>query len=245
MRRGLADPSWFRAAVPDPRARWSESESSLNLAARFATGAVVAASDSWASRRSWLTSDRLVGCSVGRWRLDAWRNLAAARWLREEHPRLAVQAAFRAGAHALKALSTEAGFLFRSRKWVALELEAMQRSDLLDAHRRWLLATASVDADARLVDDMSREVEDVLGEPRSDVVVEVAYLPAVEHREIGRRTLVWRWDMDGVELQTLALPDPESPGAIWRGGIDDDPPDWLHELFRHDLVWMGACHGPV
>jgi hypothetical protein len=238
--RAVADPAWFDGEVENPRERWSQR--TLNFATRIAAGAVVMTSEAWTDQQSRLRGAWLTERSAERWRLVARRNLVAANWLGATRPRVALQAATEAGLCALKAVTTEAGFLLANRKWVPLELRAMERADLVAMCRRWLSSAASEMPHDVVADEVAREVADLLDAPPRPVAIELAYLPAVELRKVGKKTLVWRWDMHGVEVDEMSLPDPDSTRAVWRGLPEDDPPPWVRGLFEHGLLWMGACH---
>jgi hypothetical protein len=237
----VADENWCRGTGDEPREEWEESARALDLACRLALGAVVRSSDQWDDVRAWLRDDWLIDRTTRWWRLLAWRNLAASRWLREVRPALAIQTAIEGGIAALKAMTSAEGLVFTNEKWVPRELRALARDDLTSAFRSMLLL-GSGPPSAAVAREVEQLVAGLLGPAGADVVVEIAYLPAVERWRIGDRTVVWRWDMNGLELEGPTIPDPSTTAPIWRGPLHEEPPLWVRDLFAHGLAWMGTTH---
>jgi hypothetical protein len=56
-------------------------------------------------------------------------------------------------------------------------------------------------------------------------------------------TLVSRWELRGGRLDTTQLPAVRHDGrAIWRGGLEETPPEWLRQLAALGMVWIGVGH---
>jgi hypothetical protein len=179
------------------------------------------------------------------WRCEAQRRLTQATWLRDDRPVLAAQAALEAGISGLKAVATAEGFIYLPQKWIARELRALDRADLVETYRWLLRGAADPSRAADFVVEVEARLHELIGPAPEDLVIEAAYLPAVDRRELGGRTVLWRWEMAGVTLDVTGLPDPGSTAVFWQGGAGSARPDWLHRLFVHGLVWIGARRAAV
>jgi hypothetical protein len=223
-----------------PARTWARSAKACDYATRIACGLVLRATPEWAALQESLRSQWLIDRCVTWWRLEARRHLVTARWLAAANPPLAAQLACEAQLAALKAVTAEAGYVFFNRKWVSRELLAMGRDDLIHQYRQALRAAWLPQAPMA---ESAAMVDRTIGEPTPDLVVHVSYARGVATHRLRESTLVSRWEMSGILLPTTDLPVARRDGrVIWSGGLDDWPPDWLHELASRGMVWIGVAH---
>lgn len=238
---------WIRgtpAVVPaggSPAGKWRRAGRVLDRATRLAYGVVLHATPSWTAIQRSLGTGWLAERTTTWWRLEARRRLLVARWLAPANPELAAQLGCEARLCALKAVAAAAGYVYFNQKWLAKELRDMGRADLLAAYRQAL--RTAWDAAARTT-ETAEMVDGLLGAAPADLTVEVAYSRGVSTHLVGDATLVSRWEMRGALLDAPDLPVARRDGAaIWTGGPDEAPPDWVSQLLPLGLVWVGVAHG--
>lgn len=222
--------------------KWRRKRRTLDHAIRIASGVVLTAQPAWRGVHASLNATFLAERAETWWRLEARRQLVAARWLGATNSRLTAQVCADARLSALKAVAARSGFLYLNRKWIATELSALAREDLLGEYRQ-LMIDAWQATDAALPRAMQM-LERLLGDPAENHLVEVSYLPGVSLHAAGGRTLVTRWEMRSVLLDVTGLPRVRRGRlAIWTGRLDEDPPAAIIELVRSGMAWLGVCDG--
>lgn len=237
----LRDTPQVLVAGGSPGHAWARAAKACDRATRLASGLVLQAGPEWRTLHESLHGGWLVDRCVAWWRLAARRFLVSARWLSAANPRLAAQLAAQARLAALKATTARAGYVFFNLKWVSRELRAMGDDDLLDRYREALRAAWSPGVPLAESADL---VDWLTGEPAPDLVVQAAYARGVATHRLRESTLVSRWEMRGTLLPGTDLPAARRDGrAIWSGGLDEPPPDWLRDLAGRGLVWIGVAHG--
>jgi hypothetical protein len=220
--------------------QWRTTRRVLHRALRLAYGVVLRSTPEWAAIQASLRVGWLADKAVIWWRLEARRRLVTARWLERVNPALAAQLACEAQLYALKAVTAEAGYAYPHQKWVSTELHAMGRDDLLALYRQALHVAWDVTVPVR---DTDKVVDGLIGPPPANLVMEAAYVPGVATHRLRDSTLVSRWELRGGRLDTTQLPAVRHDGrAIWRGGLEETPPEWLRQLAALGMVWIGVGH---
>lgn len=226
----------------DPIGRWDDAKETLDELARLAIGLAIVTDEPWEGLRAELRGGLLVDKASSFWTLAAVQHLVASRWLENRRPALSRQLAFDAAVAAMKVVTTRAGFIYCSQKWVPVELRALGRVDLLHQFRS-LLRRATDGSEVNFSREVAEFVSDLLGGAADEgAVVEVVYLPGVEARSIGASTVLSRWDLAGAVVHGDAPPLPDELQPIWSGSATEEPPPWVVDLYDYGLVWMGPSH---
>jgi hypothetical protein len=236
-----SEPWLFRpgSALAEKRRR---KQRTLDHAIRIASGVILAAQPAWRRVQASLDAAFLAERAETWWHLEALRQLVSARWLGATNPRLTAQLCADARLSALKAVTARSGFLYLNRKWVSTELRALAREDLLAEYRQLMID--SWEATESALPRATRTLEQLLGDPPEDLLVEVSYLPGVSLHAVGGQTLVTRWEMRSVLLDVTGLPHVRRGRlAVWTGRLDEDPPTAVVELVRSGMAWLGVCDG--
>jgi predicted nucleotidyltransferase len=243
--RGLRE-NEFMASQSQVVDQWKKTRRDLTRAIRLAYGVVLADTLEWSPVIESLTSDAwLRDLATHWWALEAWRWLVSACWLKQANPCLASQLVCDAMICALKAIATQAGYVYFGEKWVALELRAMGRDDLLALYRQTLREAGDSQSIDRRIDAVAGFLEASVGWSINRLTVELAYARGVSIQIMQDWTLVSRWDMRGARLHTVELPSVSRDGRpIWRAAATESPPVDLAALFSMGMLWLGMRDAP-
>ncbi len=231
----------FTELADDPIQATRRTASSLARAVRLAVGAVVVESDDADPVLRSVRGDWLTERAADWWRFQAWRHELSAAWLADRRPIVARQNLCDAALFALKCEVTEAGFAYFNPKWIAIELSELGWNHRLASYRAVLSAAADIDEGAS-VSSATALTHEIVGEMPADIEAYIVALPGVEQLRVGRRTLVWRWDLNGVELDEFEIP---TEGVLWRGAARDCPPSWVLDLVETGMAWTGLTRATV
>lgn len=235
----LRDTAW---PPPEPVTEklWRRQRSRLQAIGRFASGLVLSARDEHRDRVAALHSPWLRNRIVEWWRVEAVRQRLAARWLAGGNPHLAAQRWCDAVVAALEVRAALGGQPYAKSKWLPEKLKATGDTEGLAVLRRALAVPHRAAGVAGYAAACEKAFDALVTDawPAHPLRAELYYARGTTAVPALQETLVSRWSMRGVRLDTTELPSPSGDVPVWQGPIDDPLPAPVTSLFREDMLWL-------
>jgi hypothetical protein len=238
---GRRDQPWPPTGAMD-REAWRRCLVELFHCIRFAYSVIISAREGWDDWLFDLRAPWLIERVIQWWRIEAERRRVAGRWLMSAKPLLAAQQYCEAVLAALESRAAAAGQVYLKPKWLPEKLRVLEDEAALEKlHTALRIPTTSQDV-TRYTASCEALLEELLvGGDDRDLVAQLWYAPGVRTRNLGKVTLVTRWDLRGVELSDAALPNADGPQVpVWQGQLDTRPSPQLLTLFFDDMMWLSV-----
>ncbi|SDF98906.1 hypothetical protein SAMN05421505_10121 [Sinosporangium album] len=232
----LRDGAWPSAESVTQDA-WNHRRRTLKTTTRLALGLPLAAAEPWDSWQAGLGEPWLARVVEQWWTVEAHRLARAVRLLRRDRPMVAATRGREAVVAALNARAAAGGQLYFTEKWVGEKLRVLGDEAGLAVLREVLAPPLRPDDRVarclRLVDELvpvERPLHSVL-----------RWATGVGTATLDDRTVVDRWQLRALEVRRTDLPESGAEDVLWSGPPDVDPPEDIHRLFVHDMLWLGVA----
>jgi hypothetical protein len=229
---------------PDNRRVWLQWRDALSGCIRLHLGVPIAGADAWHRTVAGLDHDLLANRLESWWALESFRRTVAAEWLRPARPLAAGQRLCDAVLAALEARAARTGQLSWGTRWLPERLRRMGDTEGLMLMRQALRLSCDMLDDASWTgqrDILTELSRDAIQFPHAQLRLE--WLPGVEVHRVGNCSVASRWALRAIELPDVPLADPKGTGAVVCLSLDEQPANWLTDLFQHDFVWLGIDPG--